>query len=288
MANIDLSAISDSANTALALANLILVTPQENIGYVPQNQDGSRNTSAALLFHTEGENTVSLESDITDHYVEDNSAINDNISLKPEVITTNGFIGELNDVPPEFLQDARTQLSRLEVIGAYVPELTVAAQEAYNESFRAYQLAQTATSVLEASKWRSVNNSGEINTIGANGLEESPESLNLTQNKQQVFFQQLYGLWKARTLFTIQTPWAIFENCPILKLKAIQDKETRQITDFEVTFKVVRFAKTENTTEQQVYDPSQFQDRTFNQGSQEVNFGVQSPIDSVSLGGILS
>lgn len=49
---------------------------------------------------------------------------------------------------------------------------------------------------------------------------------------------------RLRTLFTIQTPWAIFEDMAILNLRAIQDESTRMITDFEVSFKQINIAST--------------------------------------------
>src|SRR6266576_7254366 len=103
----NISALSQLTSAATALSNLILVSPQTTIGYQPQNtptQNGQTNQPPpALLFHYEGEQTASLQSDITDHYIEDNTALQDQIALKPEETTTHGFIGELNDVAPPAL-----------------------------------------------------------------------------------------------------------------------------------------------------------------------------------------
>jgi len=64
------------------------------------------------------------------------------------------------------------------------------------------------------------------------------------QNKQQTMFQQFYGYWRNRILFTVQTPWAVFQNMAIMRLTAVQDADTQVITDFEVTFKLIRMAST--------------------------------------------
>ena len=78
---VNLSAISNAQTTATALGDLILVTPNTNLGYQPQNQPIIPGTTQSgvqaptLLFDYEGENTATLESDITDHYTEDNTAI---------------------------------------------------------------------------------------------------------------------------------------------------------------------------------------------------------------------
>src|SRR5271163_4191719 len=94
-----LNSFQDISTTAqLITTALALVTPQANIGYKPQSLTGA--VLPTLLFHTEGENVAHLQSDITDHFIEDNTAINDQIALKPEMVTVHGFIGELNDVFP--------------------------------------------------------------------------------------------------------------------------------------------------------------------------------------------
>jgi hypothetical protein len=240
----NLSGLSAATTSATALSNLILVSPQDVVGYQPQNppfSDGTPSTAPlrpALLFHYEGEQTAMLESDITDHYVEDNTAIQDQIALRPETITTHGFIGELNDVPTGILKLLKAAADKLLIIGAYTPELAVAAQIAYAEATLVYAAASSlADSAISA--WDTLQNQGGNSVIGSGGL--TPQK---GQNKQQTMFQQFYGYWRDRRLFTVQTPWAVFQDMAIKSLRAIQDAETRVITDFEVTFKIIRNAST--------------------------------------------
>jgi hypothetical protein len=95
------------------------------------------------------------------------------------------------------------------------------------------------------------------------------------QTKQQTYFQQFYGYWANRTLFTIQTPWAIFQDMAIQTLRAVQDADTRVITDFEVTFKLMRFASTQVVFEGEgvQYDNNNFDGRASDQGSKEKDLG---------------
>lgn len=245
---INLQALAPVTTAASALTGLIMVTPQSVQGYAPQNPpeaDGSVSVDESappILFHYEGEQTLTISSDITDHYVEDNTAVQDQIALKPVVITTNGFIGELNNVPPSGLALLKTAADKLTVIGSYAPQLSVTAQVAYNEAFLAYQSAtQLANAAVSA--FSSISNaiSGDINGSGVIDSEGDlvPGSV---QNQQQKYFQQFYGYWVNRTLFTVQTPWAVIENMAIQNLRAIQDAETNVISDFEVTFKQIRYA----------------------------------------------
>jgi hypothetical protein len=250
---LQLSSVSTITTTATGLGNLLLVSPQNTIGYQPQNAAIAPGNKApdsqppAILFHYEGEQTATIESDITDHYVEDNTAVQDQISLKPEIITTHGFIGELNDVVPTILQPLYVLANKLAVISAYTPALSVTALEAYNEAFLLYQTAANVGSSA-ISTYNSLSGGGGENVIDSNGTDDtfsaSTGQVANSQNKQQTYFQQFYGYWRARTLFTVQTPWAVFENMAIMRLRAIQDAETNMITDFEITFKMIRSAST--------------------------------------------
>lgn len=55
---------------------------------------------AGFLFDIRQEETIELNSDITDHYVEDNTAIQDQVALKPEMITLRGLVAELSTHSP--------------------------------------------------------------------------------------------------------------------------------------------------------------------------------------------
>src|SRR5271167_1789126 len=118
----NISGVAQVTTAAAALGNLLLVTPNNTIGYQPQNPNNPTDNPPALLFNYEGENTVNLMSDITDHWVENNSSIQDQIALKPVEITTQGFIGELNNLPPNSVFQALQQAAnKLTGVSAYAP-----------------------------------------------------------------------------------------------------------------------------------------------------------------------
>jgi hypothetical protein len=280
----DITALSQITNVATALSNLILVSPQKVQGYQPQslaNPNGQPQYSQpALLFHYEGENTVHLQSDITDHYVEDNTALQDQISRKPEEISVHGFIGELNDFDgtiygvPGALQIAKTVADKLTTISAYTPSLSATALIAYNNALQLYQVT-TNTANAAVNAWASIigGGAGGESVIGSAGLQSLPN-----QTIQQLMFQQFYGYWQNLTLFTVQTPWAIFQNMAIKDLTSIQDDKTSMITDFNITFKMIRIAKTQSTS----LIASNSQGRLFAQASPNVNNGTSSPAASIT------
>lgn len=263
-----INALSTLTTAALSLSNLILATPQSDVGYQPQSADGSEATQPpTILFHYEGEQTVALESDITDHFIEDNTAIADQISLKPEMITTNGYIGELNNVTPKALALLKKIADKFTVVSAYTPGLSTTALLAYNNAFQLYQTAQNAGNAA-VSAWSTIT-----------GNPQKPN-----QTKQQIAFQQFYGYWRARTLFTVQTPWGVFKNTAIKSLRAIQDAETRMVTDFEVTFKLLRFASTETA----LTSTPILQGRSGIQAASLVDLGTSTPQPSIGVGEGLS
>jgi hypothetical protein len=242
----DLSALSQATTTALALSNLILVTPQKKVGYQAERDlDGPIADIESFLFHYEGDQSVTLQSDITDHFVEDNTSIIDHIGLRPEMIQVTGFIGELNNVVPPEAVYAKVARDKLILLSALTPELSIAGLQVYNNAQQLYSLYQNGKTTVNAVKaWGTVGTAqeGSIGTIDSNGnITKAVEAL---QTKQQLAFQKFYGYWRRRSLFKVQTPWAIFENCAIQSIRANQDADTEMFTSFEVTFKVVRFAKT--------------------------------------------
>lgn len=285
----NLTTLAPITTAATALSNLILVSPQSAQGYQPQNAPNASGTPStspqppSLLFIYEGEQSVQVQSDITDHYIEDNTAIQDQIALKPERITTHGFIGELNDIAPPALRALQTAAEKLTVIDAYVPALSETALIAYSEAFFLYQIGANVSNAA-VSAWASINSTGQENVIGSTGLESgvfnpATGTVSNNQTKQQVAFQQFYGYWRARTLFTVQTPWAVFQNMAIESLRAVQDETTRVITDFEITFKMIRTAQTAESNGIAAI----LQGRAAQQSAGITDLGTSTPSPSINL-----
>lgn len=249
MANVtNIGALTTLTTSAAALANLVLVTPSATKGYQPKNPPTSLGfpSTAPLpptfVFQYEGEQKIICESDITDHYTEDNVAIQDNIALKPEKYTTRGFIGELNNVVPEYLRILEQTALSLTLLDSYTPQLSPTALIGYTKALLAYeQASQAANSAVSA--WTTLQNvfqGGSSQNVVGSGVITKGNQL----NKQQTAFAELYGYWAQRTLFDVQTPWAVLTNMAIENMTSTQTEETNKISEFEVTFKSIRVAKT--------------------------------------------
>lgn len=277
---INLSALSKATTAATALSNLILVSPQRTIGYQPQNGISyEKNTApqpSALLFNYEGEQSATLASDITDHWIEDNTPIQDQVALKPVLISVQGFVGELNDIAPPALQPLKTAAEKLTVLSAYVPSLSATALLAYANAFQLYQVAANAArSAIDA--WSTINGAGSGAGGGETVINGTSVIVAENQTQQQIYFQQFYGYWERRTLFTVQTPWAVFQDMVIQNMRAIQNAETRMISDFEIIFKQMRFASTQLITADTLYsDNTNMQGRAATAGAKVEDLGTST------------
>jgi hypothetical protein len=217
-----------------SIFQLLIVTPKYQ-GITPQI-DGEK----SFFFHFEGENTVSQTADVTDHYVEDNAAMHDHITLRPEVVTAQGYIGELNTTVPQSLEALATAANKLTTLSPFLPAISTTALIAYNTAFQLYQTAKSAAnagiSAFATISGDSTGSSTEAQIIA--GQE------NKLQTQQQIAYAKFYRYFVNRTLFTVQTPWALHQNMIIQSMRVTQSEETTMISDFELSFKQLRFAST--------------------------------------------
>ena len=128
--------MSDITNVSGVLDNIALVIPDSNSGYTPTFSNGlDLENQTPLIFHYEGLNQIEIASDITDHYAEDNTTLQDHASLRPEKISVHGFVGEvvIDDNSSTVAKAAET-VSRLPLISGISPSLSVTALNAYNSA----------------------------------------------------------------------------------------------------------------------------------------------------------
>lgn len=243
--------IVGSVNAGTNLLNAFLVASQK-IDFDVQGPD-----KVAFMFAYRDEDNVDLRSDITDHFTEENTAIQDQIALRPIEITLHGFIGELTDSLPGKYQQIKNAIGQLSLLGIYLPELTVAALAAYNEAEQIYRVGASAVETLQ-----------QAFPMLTDGTQ---------QTKQQKAYNYFEEKWRARTLFQVQTPWRMFDNMAILSLRASQDGSSRYISDFKITFKQIQFAKVEYSEEAIPLG------RRVAQTGDKINQGPQNPLDLGNL-----
>jgi hypothetical protein len=173
-----------------------------------------------MVFDVRGEERIELKSEITDHWLEDNTAIHDQIALYPEKVTLKGSTGDLVYNRTTISQPITQTLNSLPANGAMQPQLTPGAQQALSQSISTTQTLTT--------------------TSQTNAYQYYLATASAPNNKQALIFGYLYSLWQGRQLFTVETPWGIFTSMAIESCEPIQSEITQNVTDFTVTFKKVR------------------------------------------------
>lgn len=181
-----------------------------------------------FAFDYQGDDTVSMDNEITDHFMEDNTASQDHIGVKPIMVTLRGLVSELalaqsvaNSVSAA-LASVENQLSQADAyLGSYAPgtaqTMLAAITQAQSVAIQIEQAAARAAQI-------------------ASFFLPGPQ-----YNKQQTGYSQLNALYKARTLFTVFTPFEVFDNMAIVSVKATQPEKSRTTSDFTVTMKQLRF-----------------------------------------------
>lgn len=225
----DFSKLYGNINSVLSGADL-LTSLINSVALVSPQEDKGLN---GWLFHIPKDNNLSFESDITDHYVENNTAVQDHIALKPEEYSVSGLIGELNyrDVYDKTQTDMREAQSKFPMIGIIAPKLTQQAMQAMNTVERAYSVAEKVYGLT-----------GQDNTpdVYKQFLEETEGKFSDSKHKQQqLAVNYFYWAWKSRKLFKVQTPWRIFDNMVIKSCRVTQNEETDTVTDITLNFKKI-------------------------------------------------
>lgn len=188
---------------------------------------------SGFIFDLNGEDTTDLESDITDHYVENNSAIQDQWALKPEIVTVRGEVCELvaYNVAEQARIIAKAQ-NQMPLVGQFIPALTQSAQQ---------QAAQASTS--NAEQTASVTSTNSLYQYYQNQGGQPPN-----QTKQTQVFGYFYQLWKGRQLGTVETPYGYWTNMAIQSIKVVQPESTRDKSEYTVVFKKIRTASDNTIT----------------------------------------
>ncbi len=201
-----------------------LIADLQNYIVSPLNAFGA----GGFVFDIQGESMANLSADITDHYSEDNKALQDHIAIKPKKITLKGYVGELvyagEGAETSFLARPTQKLTE---ISAFLPELSSAAtqlQELIGDPTSSTITLSSATDIYSLVK----------NSIGAFGN---------TQN-QQGAYQYFAACQSEGILMGIQTPWEFLSNMAVETIVAIQTEDSIFMTDFAVTFKQIRIAST--------------------------------------------
>jgi hypothetical protein len=224
-------------------ANLDLDTYLSAENSVIVSYPGAQGISGFIFDIPTGER-ITLSSDISEHYTENGSYVNDHIVNKPVEITLDGFIGELVYTKPKkgSLEYTANQITdALQSVDAYTGLAGYTAEMSQKIAALASQVAYVANQ-YNAIKKKATN---LLNYLSGS---ESTETL------QQAAYKKLYGFWKSKQTVSVQTPWQYYATMAIASIVASRDDKSDDYTDFSITLKEMRFADVETTT----FDPKSF------------------------------
>lgn len=202
-----------------------------------------------FLFDIPETASVTHAAQITDHWIEDNSAIQDHIAIEPIKISLTGKIAELVYTKTQAQEYAEAVLNNLGPLNALSPELSLEAQRAISA---AAQLKQAIDSVLNQAKT----------------LTGLFAGVNVGLNKQQIAYKTFRDFFENRGLLTVETPWKTYDNMAIESFEATQDETTTTMSTFTVNFKQIR-------TVSATINTGQLQGRAKQQKAPVVNKGQQ-------------
>lgn len=246
-------------NSVSSLQALIFSNKAEYEDIDPTKFDVTGITSGydgkAFVFDIKKDYKFTLASDITDHYVESNVAIQDHIGLKPIILEVTGSLGEItlssskgktsNSIASEIGQDKNipenknifnsidSYLGRMGSLTSFAPNIVNQALNIYNTTKFGYS---TVNKIINLDKKDSTNKSGYDYTEGYN--EETIE-----KTKQFYYIDWFKTQWWNRASFTIVTPYGVLTDMYIMDLNAVQPENTRYITNLNIKFKQIRKAR---------------------------------------------
>jgi len=180
---------------------------------------------AGFVFDIPISEQLQLNSQITDHWLEDNSAIQDHIALEPVRITLTGEVGELIHSKTALETYAQEVLDRLGPLGVLTPEQSLSAQRHLSEVSRLKSAATTALNQLDSLAGMFSDSFGK--------------------NYQQEAYLTLSEFRDKRGILTVETPWKTFKNMVIESLTFEQDESTKDVTTITATFKQIRLVETQ-------------------------------------------
>lgn len=201
---------------------------------------------AGFKFHVPESEQVNMESDITDHYTDSNSVIQDHVAKRPVVLTLSGYQGEYFYSVNE-IEDALANVTPvLSLVKQFVPKLSAATIQAKQRWVQAQETRQ-GLAAFYSSYDKNIPLSESFNTVwnSLNGVDlfqlfQNIYKLKSAQTRAFLFFE---ALWKAEAVFSVETTWKRYDNMLIQKVLPIRESNA-DITSFTVTFKQMNFAQT--------------------------------------------
>ncbi len=205
------------------------MTIQLFTGATVETKEKSLETAVAVYFDIVQEHSISLQSQITDNWLENSTPVNDHIANQPLVINLRGLAGELVYTPSTtdgalaYIRDtAKNKLgtgnfNKLSSITSLYPPVD-----------NITQLAKNTISYIEASQKRYEK---IIKRFFSNDIRKE---------KLRKIYQDFNSIRENKIALFVQTPFGSFDNMYIQSLTLRQGNEN-YVTDIELSLKKLYF-----------------------------------------------
>lgn len=226
------------------------------------NKNGTRYTIQDVGLDIIGDETVTLENDVTDYYVETNAAFQDQISIKPITYTISGEVGELvyrkNDTDNSILSAVPEKLT---AIASFIPPTTKKVNQIRNK-------------VIKVSNF--------VNSI--DNFVSRVSKLSEANDLQEMAYKRLFELRKNREPIAVVCPWGILDGYVITRLEFNQKEDSKDKTFITISFKEIKTTSISTVK----FDAKKYQgiekDYRSQIEEQGQNNGIEVPLNKVSWG----
>lgn len=184
---------------------------------------------AGFKFHVPQSEQINMESDITDHYIDTGSAVQDHISRKPVTITVRGYQGEYYYTVHPIESMLAKVTPALSLVKQFIPRLPDSAKQKLAQKYKSLTGEKTIPQALQP------NGVSTLNRMDLLKIFQDLYKITSAQTRAFMFFE---ALWRSEALFTVETSWKRYDNMAIQKIVPLRDNNA-DITDFTVTFKQI-------------------------------------------------
>ena len=221
MGNINLN-LNTSLASSLSTASGLIANVVNGLIIAPNNAPPG---VSGFVFNIIDDEEMFVDSEVTDHFVEQNYAIQDHVALKPIQFTLKGYMGELSYLMGPTSNPILNSILALSPLTPVTPVFNIQDSQVYTA---------IATGIAQASN---------ILNLIPNASTLISSLLNVS-TQQQSACNFLLNMRNNRQLVTIQTPYGLLSNYIILNFRALQPGESRLSSLFTITFKQIQVVST--------------------------------------------
>lgn len=224
-----------------------------------ENVDGSRAIVSILestgisgfQFHVSKSEQIKMENEITDHYIDTNSAVQDHIAQKPVTLTLNGLHGEYFYTVHQIKNIVGKVIPAISLVKQFLPKFaseTMKNKMKKLDSVKVQAIREDGgTPVFKGGISKEVTT---FNTLDLWNMFQELYPLKSAQTRAFFFFE---AMWKSRAVFSVETSWKHYDNMVIQSITALRDNNA-DITDFTLVFKQLNFTKSMSENAQKAAD----------------------------------